>query len=207
MKQFLSFGLVIGVLIAGWMYRDKVGGVFANAGPSLEKATSKLGLQRGANATPNPAREAQAQALSLYPGLARPDSELNKQFRGFYKQAQASNPALLSQPDWPLQLAERAVVSLGAAPMPRSMARTAPAGVQAAPRKDVVVYTTSHCPYCVKAKEYLTQKGVRYREIDIERSIIGKEAYRKLGGNGVPLIMVGDTKVEGFNPSRLDRLL
>jgi glutaredoxin-like YruB-family protein len=82
-----------------------------------------------------------------------------------------------------------------------------PVGVAVRAAKQVVVYTTSHCPYCVKAKQYLTQKGVPYREIDIERSSAGEAAYRQLGGNGVPLIMVGNTKVEGFDAKALDRLL
>jgi glutaredoxin-like YruB-family protein len=207
MKPLVSLILATGLLVAGWMNRDKLGGLWAQAGPTLEQATSSLGL-RGVP-TPHPARTAQAQALAIYPGLARADSELNRKFVAFYKQAQVSDPALLAQSDWPLQLAERAVVSLGAAPLARStpVERSAAASLPQRAAKQVVVYTTSHCPYCVKAKQYLTQKGVRYREVDIERSITGKDEYRRLGGNGVPLIMVGNKKVDGFDPDQLDRLL
>jgi len=76
-----------------------------------------------------------------------------------------------------------------------------------ADRHKVVMYTTSHCPACKAAKQYLAQKGVSYREIDVEQSPEGAQAFQKLGGRGVPLILVGDKKMEGFSPQALDALL
>lgn len=73
--------------------------------------------------------------------------------------------------------------------------------------KKVVMYTTSHCPACKAAKQYFAQKGVSYDEIDVETSRSGYEEFRKLGGQGVPLIMVGDKRLEGFNPTALDAML
>ncbi|MEP6671580.1 MAG: glutaredoxin domain-containing protein [Chthoniobacter sp.] len=73
--------------------------------------------------------------------------------------------------------------------------------------KKVVMYTTSHCPACKAAKQYLAQKGVPYDEIDVETSRDGAQAFQKLGGHGVPLILVGDKKVEGFSAQALDALL
>lgn len=34
---------------------------------------------------------------------------------------------------------------------------------------DVVIYTTPICPYCVRAKSLLKQKGVAWTEIDVSR--------------------------------------
>jgi glutaredoxin len=79
--------------------------------------------------------------------------------------------------------------------------------IEAANRKRVVMYTTSHCPACQAAKQFLTQKGVPYEEIDVEASRDGAIAFQKLGGHGVPLIMVGDKKMEGFNPQALEAAL
>jgi glutaredoxin-like YruB-family protein len=78
---------------------------------------------------------------------------------------------------------------------------------QAAASKKVVMYTTSHCPACKAAKQYLAQKGVPYDEVDVETSRDGAQAFQKLGGRGVPLILVGDKKMEGFSPQALDALL
>jgi glutaredoxin len=73
--------------------------------------------------------------------------------------------------------------------------------------KKVVMYTTSRCPACKAAKQYFAQKGVSYDEIDVETSRSGYEEFRRLGGQGVPLIMVGDKKLEGFNAMALDAML
>ena len=33
---------------------------------------------------------------------------------------------------------------------------------------DIIVYSKNRCPYCVRAKELLTRKGVSFTEINIE---------------------------------------
>jgi glutaredoxin len=73
--------------------------------------------------------------------------------------------------------------------------------------KRVVMYSTSRCPACVSAKQYFAQKGVSYQEIDLEKSPDGRAAFEKLGGRGVPLIMVGEKRMEGFSAQALDAML
>ncbi|MDR3401374.1 MAG: glutaredoxin family protein [Chthoniobacter sp.] len=215
MKNLVVLILVIGLPVAGWLNRDKLSEMWAKRSggnaPSGEEAQSNdndaavaAAVARRKAAAPNPAREAQARATAIYPGLAIPNSALNQKFVALYKEAQTSDPALLSRADWPLTLAERAVVAAGGQPVPR----TATGGSGESARfKPVVMYTTSHCPYCKQAKAYLTRRGVPFREVDIEASGVGKLEYQRLGGNGVPLIMVGGTKVEGFDEQELNRLL
>ena len=78
---------------------------------------------------------------------------------------------------------------------------------QQAKQKEVVMYTTSICPVCKMAKAYFERKGVAYREINVEDSQENYEEFKRLGGNGVPLIIVGDKKMEGFNEQALDEML
>jgi glutaredoxin len=73
--------------------------------------------------------------------------------------------------------------------------------------KQVVMYTTARCPACKVAKQYMAQKGIPYQEVDVEASRDGMAAFQKLGGRGVPLILVGDKKMEGFNSQQLDQML
>jgi glutaredoxin len=221
MKNFLALVLLVGLLAVGWANRERISDVLAKRGitsapaetssadegdsPSLLPSFPTAAPSSGGPApAPHPAQAAQAQAKALYPGLAVPNSSLNQKFVALYRDAQANNPALLAQPDWPLTLADKAMVSLGGAPMPRNNA--AASGGQVRQAKNVVIYTTSHCHYCVKAKEYFAKKGIRYREIDIERSMSGEAEFKKLGGSGVPLIVVGSTTLKGFNAQKLDRL-
>ncbi|TPH14614.1 glutaredoxin domain-containing protein [Litorilituus lipolyticus] len=65
--------------------------------------------------------------------------------------------------------------------------------------KKVVIYTTSWCGYCKKAKKYFSDKRIRYTEKNIEKSKIAKMEFKKLGGKGVPIILVGKKKMSGFS--------
>jgi glutaredoxin len=206
MKGFLCLLLIAGGVAAGWINRDKISEYLSkhSAAATEDSTAADPAASAGARsaATPNPAHEAQAKAKSLYPGLGIPNSPLNQKFLALYKEAQASNPAALARSDWPLTLAEQAVTALGGAPMPRNAATAS-----AHSTKQVVIYTTSECPYCRQAKDYLTKKGVPFKEVNIETSLTGKEAYRKLNGNGVPLIIVGDKRLDGWNADKFDRML
>lgn len=61
------------------------------------------------------------------------------------------------------------------------------------------IYTTNYCPYCVKAKKLLTDKGVSFDEIDLTDDMTGREQLViKAGGRKtVPQIFIGDTHVGG----------
>lgn len=72
--------------------------------------------------------------------------------------------------------------------------------------KRVIMYSTSWCGYCKKAREYFRQSGVRYVEYDIEESLRAREQYDALGGKGVPLIVVGRMKMNGFSEQGFRRI-
>lgn len=67
----------------------------------------------------------------------------------------------------------------------------------------VVMYSTTWCGYCKKAKTYFKQKGIKFSEYDIEKSAQAKQEYKALGGSGVPLILIGkkqgNKKMSGFS--------
>jgi glutaredoxin len=69
----------------------------------------------------------------------------------------------------------------------------------------VIIYTTNWCGYCKKAKQYFKEKGIRYTEMNIEKSTQAKMQYDKLGGKGVPIILVGDKRMSGFSEAGFDR--
>lgn len=64
--------------------------------------------------------------------------------------------------------------------------------------KKIVIYTTSVCPYCIRAKALLDRKGFAYEEINAEDEKIRDEMIKKSGGmRTVPQIFIGDTHVGG----------
>ncbi len=71
----------------------------------------------------------------------------------------------------------------------------------------IVMYTTSSCGACKAAKSYLAQRGLRYEELDVEHSPSARQEFERLGGRGVPLILVGSKRLEGFSPSALEAML
>ncbi|MDD4239698.1 MAG: glutaredoxin domain-containing protein [Desulfotomaculaceae bacterium] len=57
-------------------------------------------------------------------------------------------------------------------------------------------------------KEFLSQKGVQYKELNIATDDQAKnEMLQKTGKLAVPTIMVGDTAVVGFDRGKLEKLL
>ncbi len=74
--------------------------------------------------------------------------------------------------------------------------------------KKVVVYSTPTCPYCKRAKEYLSRKGIRYTDIDVAQDKEkAKEMTQKSGQMSVPVIIIDNEIVVGFNQVLLDKLL
>ena len=73
--------------------------------------------------------------------------------------------------------------------------------------KKVVMYSTSWCPVCKTAKQFFQQNGVDFVEKDIEKSTSAEQEYKRLGGNGVPLIVVGDNTMSGFSEGHMRSLL
>ncbi|MDP2730672.1 MAG: glutaredoxin family protein [Dehalococcoidales bacterium] len=74
--------------------------------------------------------------------------------------------------------------------------------------KQVAIYTTPTCPWCHRAKEYLSQKGIPYAEYNVAQDREkAKEMIQKSGQMGVPVITVDDDVIVGFNQSQLEKML
>ncbi|HEY9585303.1 MAG TPA: glutaredoxin domain-containing protein [Candidatus Paceibacterota bacterium] len=74
--------------------------------------------------------------------------------------------------------------------------------------KPVSIYTTETCGYCRMAKEFFQKNNVQYQEFDVGKDLAKRqEMIEKSGQMGVPVIMVGDDMIVGFNESKLKGLL
>lgn len=80
---------------------------------------------------------------------------------------------------------------------------------------EVIIYTTKVCPYCVRAKNLLSRKGVEYQEIDASDDTVRQEMVHKAGGmRTVPQIFIGGKHIGGSDDlhaldqkGELDKLL
>ena len=74
-------------------------------------------------------------------------------------------------------------------------------------KEKVRIYTAVWCSYCKKAKAHLATRGVPYDDVDVEASERGRSEFNQLGGRGVPVILVGNQRMDGFDASGLDAML
>lgn len=70
--------------------------------------------------------------------------------------------------------------------------------------KEIKVYTTPTCTYCHKAKAYLREKDYPFTESDVTRDPQGQAFLREKGIMGVPVITVGETLIQGFDPGAIE---
>lgn len=86
----------------------------------------------------------------------------------------------------------------------RETARAAP---------DIILYETSWCGFCKKARAWLRDRRIPFEAVDVETDAEAAaeldEKLRRAGieGAGVPVIDVRGTLLVGFDPDRLARLL
>lgn len=97
----------------------------------------------------------------------------------------------------PAQAVDVEDTQIGSVPIGQPSAKPAP---------KVIMYATSWCPYCRKARSYFRDKRIAYTEYDIERDRNAKRRYDALGGRGIPVILVGDKRLDGFDVSGFESL-
>jgi len=72
--------------------------------------------------------------------------------------------------------------------------------------RKVTLYSTTWCGVCKKAKAYFKQNRISYTEYDVENSNKGKQDYQKMNGKGVPIILVGNKRLNGFSQQSFEKL-
>jgi len=74
--------------------------------------------------------------------------------------------------------------------------------------KKVTVYSTPTCHYCNLAKDYFKENGVQYDAFDVASNMEKrKEMMEKSGQLGVPVIVIDENVVVGFDKTKLAELL
>jgi len=77
-----------------------------------------------------------------------------------------------------------------------------------APAGEVLMYSTSWCGFCERARGLLRRKGVEFREVRLDETPDEREVMmsRSGGRRSVPQIFIGDHHVGGYDElAALDR--
>jgi glutaredoxin 3 len=74
--------------------------------------------------------------------------------------------------------------------------------------KQVKVYSTPTCPYCIRAKQFLKENNISFLDIDVvSDSIAAKEMIDKSGQMGVPVIEIDGKIIVGFDKGQIKQEL
>ena len=78
--------------------------------------------------------------------------------------------------------------------------------------QQVILYATSWCGYCKKTRALFKELNVDYVEFDIEASAEGRAQHSALvardgGSGGVPVIVIGDRTVHGYDERGIRAML
>ncbi|MES2224600.1 MAG: glutaredoxin family protein [Patescibacteria group bacterium] len=74
--------------------------------------------------------------------------------------------------------------------------------------KEVTIYTTTTCHYCNMAKEFFKANNVSYKEYNVGTDMARRQEMIDMTHQlGVPVIVVGDTAMVGFQEDRVAELL
>lgn len=72
----------------------------------------------------------------------------------------------------------------------------------------VIIFTTPTCSYCNIAKRYFREKSVRFTNVDVSRDQrAAADMQRRTGQTGVPVIMINNRSIVGFDKPKINRML
>ena len=78
----------------------------------------------------------------------------------------------------------------------------------AAAQPKVIIFTTPTCSFCNAAKRYFREKKIRFRDVDVSRDQrAARDMQRKTGQSGVPVILINNRPIVGFDKPKINRML
>lgn len=69
---------------------------------------------------------------------------------------------------------------------------------------EIIIYTKDYCPYCDAVKNFLTQKGVGFEEIDVTHDEVKYQEMLKLAAprRTVPQVVINGQCIGGFDDTK-----
>ena len=80
---------------------------------------------------------------------------------------------------------------------------TAAADTTIRSNKTVLMYIEPDCPPCDQARAFFKNSDIKFIEMDISSGAAAASAFTRAGGTEVPLIVIGNIKISGFNQTEI----
>lgn len=74
-------------------------------------------------------------------------------------------------------------------------------------KNSIVLYGTDSCPYCAQARAFLRERNIAFIDRDVSASAQNRREFAQLGRKAVPVILVGERLLTGFDPDHLESAL
>jgi glutaredoxin-like YruB-family protein len=70
--------------------------------------------------------------------------------------------------------------------------------------KNVKIYSTPTCPWCIRAKDFLKENNIEFQNLDVSSDqLAADEMVKKSGQMGVPVLDIEGEIIVGFDKERI----
>jgi glutaredoxin-like YruB-family protein len=70
--------------------------------------------------------------------------------------------------------------------------------------KNVLIYSTPTCPWCLRAKQFLKENNITFQDLDVSTNQqAAEEMIKKSGQMGVPVLDIGGEIIVGFDKEKI----
>lgn len=74
--------------------------------------------------------------------------------------------------------------------------------------KQVKIYSTPTCPYCLRAKQFLQENNIIFQNLDVSTDQQAAEEMVRISGQmGVPVLDIDGEIIVGFDKERIKQTL
>lgn len=82
-----------------------------------------------------------------------------------------------------------------------------PSSAVAAPAGEVWMFSRDSCGYCKKLKNFFSENGISYTELNLDTDSNAQEMFATLEAPGVPVTLVGKKVIIGYNPDEISKAI
>ncbi len=74
--------------------------------------------------------------------------------------------------------------------------------------KNILIYSTPSCSYCIRAKQFLKDNNIVFSDVDVSlNQTAAEDMIRKSGQMGVPVLDIDGEIIVGFDKERIKTAL
>lgn len=75
-------------------------------------------------------------------------------------------------------------------------------------KSEIIMYSTSWCPYCKKARDYFNSRNISFTDYDIDKDNAAAARLKQLqGSSSIPFTIINGEKISGFSSSEYEMAL